>query len=389
MRNRTENGSEEWGYIPLRPSASMFYWFYRTTHPDGYLNRPIVLWLQGGSGFSGTGLGNFLEFGPVDQKLEPRNATWLQSVNVLFVDSPVDVDLGFSLVENSTYIPKTLEKISNDLISMLLTFLLPNQSSLRIWTILWREHKANQKGESQCNLTGVGIGNGNVFQEDFTVTLAPMLYEMSLIDDVQYKTIDEVARDSYKVAENGNWSIFSLNEGIIFSNIGSAVTGRLNPNNILQFDGSPSIYGINIAEFMNGPVREKLGIIPDDKEWVSLSRSVRHGFTNHDHPALNLVDSVLKESDIDVVVYSGQLDLMCNTAGALRWIYKLTWDGMKDFDMAEKKMLTNPDTDVPEMFVKSYENLKFYWVLNSGHVVPADVPDVAFRMLNRILDDRD
>ena len=56
---------------------------------------------------------------------------------------------------------------------------------------------------------------------------------------------------------------------------------------------------------------------------------------------------------------------------------------------AERKMLTNPGTDVPEMFVKSYENLKFYWVLNSGHVVPADVPDVALRMWNRILDDTD
>ena len=53
-RGGTENGSEEWGYIPLRPGASMFYWFYRTTHSDGYLNRPIVLWLQGGPGLSGT-----------------------------------------------------------------------------------------------------------------------------------------------------------------------------------------------------------------------------------------------------------------------------------------------------------------------------------------------
>ena len=45
-RGGTEDGSEEWGYAPVRPGASMFYWFYKTTHPDGDLDRPIILWLQ-------------------------------------------------------------------------------------------------------------------------------------------------------------------------------------------------------------------------------------------------------------------------------------------------------------------------------------------------------
>ncbi len=76
-RGGTEDGSEEWGYIPVRPEASMFYWFYRTTHPDGCLNRPIVLWLQGGPGYSGSGIGNFLEFGPFNQYMEAREHTWV------------------------------------------------------------------------------------------------------------------------------------------------------------------------------------------------------------------------------------------------------------------------------------------------------------------------
>ena len=65
---------------------------------------------------------------------------------------------------------------------------------------------------------------------------------------------------------------------------------------------------------------------------------------------------------------------------------KLTWDGKVEFDKAERKLLANPDTKKPEMFVKAHDHLKMYWMLNSGHVVPADVPDTALRMLNRILD---
>ena len=119
-RGGTENGSEEWGYIPLRPGASMFYWFYRTTHPDGYLNRPIVLWLQGGPGFSGVGVGNFLEFGPLDQYLKLRNSTWIQTANVLFVDSPVGV--GFSVASNDS-LTSNIEEISKDLITMLKVYM--------------------------------------------------------------------------------------------------------------------------------------------------------------------------------------------------------------------------------------------------------------------------
>ncbi len=43
----------------------------------------------------------------------------------------------------------------------------------------------------------------------------------------------------------------------------------------------------------------------------------------------------------------------------------------------------------PEMFVKAHGRLAFYWVLQAGHEVPADVPEVALRMLNRILDRTD
>ena len=401
-RGGTEDGSEEWGYIPLRPGASMFYWFYRTIHPDGYLNRPIVLWLQGGPGLSGTGLGNFLMFGPLDQNLEPRNSTWIQTVNILFVDSPANS--GFSLADNSSYFPKTTEETSNDLINMLKVFM--NEHSYFqtnpfyifgqsyggkiAGALTYYLHKTIQRGEIQCNLTGVGIGNGYVSPPDFTVTVAPMLYEMSLIDDIQYKKLDEEAWNAYRAAESGNWTAFERHDWWFRSILLHEVLPRtINPYNILQLDGSLSIYSINITGCMNGPIKGKLGIIPDAKIWDMKWWSINRALTDHDEPVWNLVDEVLKESDIDVVVYSGQLDMLCNTAGALRWIYKLTWDGMKEFDETERKMLTNPYTDVPEMFVKSYDNLKFYWVLNSGHVVPADVPDVALRMLNRILDDRD
>ena len=54
----------------------------------------------------------------------------------------------------------------------------------------------------------MAIGNEYVSPPDFTVTVVPILYEMSLINDVQYKELDKEAWNAYRVAESGNWTAF-------------------------------------------------------------------------------------------------------------------------------------------------------------------------------------
>ena len=41
-----QRNTEIWAYVEVRPGAHMFWWLYYTYHPDGHLNRPIVIWLQ-------------------------------------------------------------------------------------------------------------------------------------------------------------------------------------------------------------------------------------------------------------------------------------------------------------------------------------------------------
>ena len=393
-RGGTADGSEEWGYVPLRPGASMFYWFYRTTHPDSYKNRPIVLWLQGGPGVSGTGLGNFIMFGPVDQHFKPRNSTWIKTANILFVDYPGNS--GFSIFENSSLYPRTMEDTSKDLVTFLKVFMNKhkdiNENPFYIFgqsyggktaaALPYFLLKAIESVDVKCNLKGTAIGNGYVSGPDFLVSWAREVYELSLMDDVQLKEADEIAWLGYQEAEKGNWTGFEEHYWGLFRSSGF---DYVFPYNVMTINGS-SMYRIDIDDFITGPIREKLGIIPDAKRWTDNGGAWPEDIYQ---PVWHLVDEVLKSSDIEVIVYSGQLDWICNTAGTLRWMQKLTWGGKKDFDQAERKLLRNPETDVAEMFVKSSGRLKMYWVLNSGHVVRVDAPDTALRMLNRILDGTD
>ena len=43
-------------------------------------------------GASGVGFGNFQEIGPLDVNLQPRNSTWLQKADLIFVVRVSDRD---------------------------------------------------------------------------------------------------------------------------------------------------------------------------------------------------------------------------------------------------------------------------------------------------------
>ena len=334
--------------------------------------------------------------------MKQRNSTWIQTANVLFVDNPVGV--GFSIADNSS-VARNTKKISDDLISVLKTFMDEHsyfqKNPLYIFgqsyegkmaTILTADlHKAIQKNEIQCNLKGVGIGNGFVSPMDAIGHCTSMVYEMSLIDDVLYSNLSHVVQNAYQAAEKNHWDAVYDAYGEIMGEIDANVPG-FNIYKITDITKPSEMWGLIydqvIDEFMNDKVKKGLGIIPDDIQWKLFKYLVFEVNIGHfGKPVWHLVDEILKTSDIDVIVYSGQLDVICSTSGTLRWIQRLKWPGLEEYNKAERKTLVNPLTQKPEMFVKSYNHLKMYWVLNAGHVVPADVPESALRMLNRILED--
>ena len=385
----------------------MFYWFYRTTHPDGYRNRPIILWLQGGPGYSGTGIGNFLEVGPLDQNLKARNASWVRTANILFVDNPVGV--GFSIADQYS-VAGDIEAVSHDLITLLKTFMQEHPyfqtnpfyifgqsyGGKMAAALTYYLHRATEKGEIYCNLKGVGIGNGFVSPGDAIASWPLVMYQMSLIDDVQFHNLTKISKTIESAVEQSHWNVVYH----AYMDIMSLIQGYVPGNSFYKLTDvsiprpeRALVYDMDIKEFMNKSVRKKLGLIPDDKLWnkFELDLVTKAILRTGDFvkPVWHLVDDILNSSDVDVIVYSGQFDIICSTAGTLRWMQRLTWPGLEDYNKATKKTILNPDNKVPEMFVKSSGHLKMYWILDAGHVVPADVPDAAMRMLNRILDNKD
>ncbi|KAM0861052.1 hypothetical protein ACQ4PT_046130 [Festuca glaucescens] len=192
------DGSKLWGYVEVRPKANLFWWYYKSPQRVSTPSKPwpTVLWLQGGPGASGVGIGNFLEIGPLDVGLNPRNSTWLQKADLIFVDNPVGV--GYSYVEDPSLLVKTDWEAAADaaaLVKSLATQVPALQQGSPLFlvgesyggkyaaTLGVSLARAIRAGELNLTLGGVALGDSFVSPEDFTLSYAPLLLEVSRLDD--------------------------------------------------------------------------------------------------------------------------------------------------------------------------------------------------------------
>lgn len=120
-------------------NAHMFWWLYYVnptvkSENSNVFDKPLIIWLQGGPGESGTGYKNLNEFGPLDTNLKQRNYTWVNDYNVLFIDNPVNV--GFSYVDNDSAMAPNMKQVVHDLVALMKGFLKTIPSFMNVPTYI-------------------------------------------------------------------------------------------------------------------------------------------------------------------------------------------------------------------------------------------------------------
>ncbi|KAL2511171.1 Serine carboxypeptidase-like 51 [Abeliophyllum distichum] len=422
---RTQDGSEAWGYVEVRPKAHMFWWYYRSPFRSQDPNKPwpIILWLQGGPGASGVGIGNFEEVGPLDTFLKPRNSTWLRKADLLFVDNPVGT--GYSFVEDKNLLVKTDDEAANDLTTLLIEIFNRNESLQKSPLYVVAESyggkyavtlglsalKAIEAGKLKLKFGGIALGDTWISPEDFVFSWGPLLKDVSRLDNNGALKSDSLAQQIKQQLDTGKfveatdtWSeledvISSSSNSVDFYNFlldsgmdpvsmtASELKRQISIKRYSRYLNSlrltPGGDG-DIDSLMNGPIKKKLKIIPDDVEWGGQSDLV---FTALEgdfmRPRIDEVDELLAKG-VNLTVYSGQLDVICSTKGTEAWVEKLKWDGLKTFLSIDRTPLYCGEGKITKGFTKSYRNLHFYWILGAGHFVPVDQPCVALDMVGSI-----
>lgn len=411
------NGKEAWNYVNVRNGAHMFWWlYYADSKFTEYKNLPLVMWLQGGPGGSGSGFGNFEEIGPLKKDLEPRKTSWVQAASVLFVDNPVGT--GFSYTDKPDGFATNVATVASDMLVLLQHFFTSRPEFQDIPFYIFSESyggkmaaaisseliKATAQGTVKCNFAGVALGDSWISPLDSVMTWGPYLYSTSLLDDVGLEDVSNAAEAVKKAVAQQQFQkateLWSVAETVVEQN-----TNGVNFYNILTQDPDEQrtssapvdfitlqthrhirpLHSQSLSELMNGPIRKKLGIIPQNVTWGGQAEEVfSYMAGDFMRPVVDIVDQLLT-TGVNVTVYNGQLDLIVDTMGQERWVKQLKWMGLPEFNKLRWTALDDPTSPgITGAFYKSHKNFSFYWILRAGHMIPLDQGPMALQMLKMI-----
>merc|ERR1712048_1401007 len=97
------------------------------------------------------------------------------------------------------------------------------------------------------------------------------------------------------------------------------------------------------------------------------------------------VADILNDGGLDVLVYSGDRDFICNWRGGEAWTNGCKWNGQSDFEKEKYEDWQYENAEQPAGALKTYKNLKFLRVFEAGHMVPMNQPEAALQMLNQFI----
>ncbi|XP_039432452.1 retinoid-inducible serine carboxypeptidase-like [Culex pipiens pallens] len=402
-------GKQDWGFVDVRPGAHMFYWLYYTTADVvDYTERPLVIWLQGGPGASSM-YGNFEELGPLTLEQEERNHTWVKHYNVLFIDNPVGT--GFSYVDDFSLLTKSNAEIADNLLAFMKEFYKRNPEFTDTPLHIYAESyggkmapefayvlaKAIDLGEIDANLQSVGIVAPWASPIDSVLSWGEFLLNMGFVDTKGYREIQAAAINTEHILNQERFEdatyAWGNTQGVLMRQ-----TGPIDWYNVLflqeynQFQARLAMFEKDLKQATADSAR-KLATEDRDQMLVDLMRNevaktlelpaasvydAQGGRVfstlagDFMKPAMDVIELLLNNTSVDVVVITGQLDLIVATPGNVVWVEKLKWTGRNDY-------LNAPRTGVGakgilEGYQKSYGKLSVYWALRAGHMVPADNP---------------
>ncbi|CAJ0646082.1 9452_t:CDS:10 [Entrophospora sp. SA101] len=360
--------------------------------------------------------GVFLENGPwrinSDQTLRLIDGSWNEYANVLYVDQPVGT--GFSFTDSDGYL-NNLTQVSNQFLTFLDQFygIFPEFSNDDIYlagesfagtyipyiakAILDRNHARKTPDYHKYNLKGIAIGNGwfdPISQYNAYYTFA---VDQNIMDEktkaAAYEQLGICMKD---LQESLAIHVYSCEKVLVTILSGSRRRREgtretcINQYDIRDHNDSYPSCGMNwpyelptIYKYLRRPdVVDAIHANTNKLKWVECNSKVGIGFDQDmSPPSVTLMPDLLKQ--INVLLYNGDKDLICNIYGTQDMVKKLEWNGYKGFKDAVSKPWYINDKVVGEMTTE--RNLTYIVVYNTSHMVPYDVPVETMDMIYRFI----
>ncbi|XP_068228329.1 retinoid-inducible serine carboxypeptidase-like [Palaemon carinicauda] len=418
---------EEFGYVTVRPGAHMFWALYHTDQTGDYTTYPLIMWLQGGPGGSGVGYGNFMELGPYDINGNLRPHAWTKKANLLFVDNPVGT--GYSYAEDYDKFTTDNDQIAKDLVVLVKEVFKTNTDLERMPFFVYAESyggkmtvdfalafdAAIKNGEVVSDFRGVALGDSWISPMDSVNTWGSYLYHMGFVNRKGLAAIDAAAAKTQHEVDLGNWEaattewgntefvVMDVAHDVNFYNVHAeediymAKTNKkphsidlsymspqvrhLYQHHVLSHYGQPNDA---LHDFMNGDQAKRWNI-PPEVVWDSQGGTVFDRLAgDFMKPVIDSVTKLLTETNLHVAVFTGNLDLICDTPGTYNWIENMEWPGKPDWLAAANVDLHVGSYSYQAATVQHSGQFSLFTIFRSGHMVPIDAPEIALVMIDQI-----
>uniref|UniRef100_A0A7N0VCP7 Carboxypeptidase n=1 Tax=Kalanchoe fedtschenkoi TaxID=63787 RepID=A0A7N0VCP7_KALFE len=383
--------------LPHSQSARMFYFFFESR---GKKDDPVVIWLTGGPGCSSE-LAVFYENGPFhitkNLSLEWNEYGWDKVSNLLYVDQPIGT--GFSYTSDEKDIRHNEKGVSDDLYEFLQTFFKEHPQYAKndfyitgesyaghyIPAFAARVHQGNKAKEGiHINLKGFAIGNGLTDPEIQYPAYTDYALDHKLISNSDYKKINKELPACTKAIKlcGTDGAETCMAAYVLCNNIFSTImqiAGSVNYYDVRkQCEGDLCYDFSNMENFLNlKTVRDSLGV--GDLEFVSCSSTVYEAMVVDWMRNLEVGIPALLEDGINLLIYAGEYDLICNWLGNSRWVHAMEWSGQKDFKASQTISFSVDGKEAGQL--KNHGPLTFLKVHDAGHMVPMDQPKASLQML--------
>ncbi len=380
------NETWETGYVPVRGSQNeLFYYLVKARNKDPA--APLMVWLNGGPGCSSS-YGLFIENGPYIVHPETlafyhNQYSWNNFADMIFVDQPVQV--GYSLVRGDADLCVNQTCVARDFYMFLVGFLerhpeyrarplyLSGESYAGHYvpSIAATLHKA---GNHDLNLKGIAVGN-------------------------PFTSMDtQIGAYAYYLLENAKFSTFQhiiAKAASLICQIGHVV--KLDPillTQICDFSLGHMVELANMYDIRMNKSYEKMETVvenrlrePEIRKLIGARKSSLNicNDTIYDLFSVDFARSMaphveyLIDHNVDVMLYFGDKDFICNWRGGEALVNSLKWTGEKGFASATMKEWA-PDSTASGRYRK-FGALNFMVVYGAGHMVPLDQGLAALRMI--------
>ncbi|KAJ5549768.1 hypothetical protein N7535_002290 [Penicillium sp. DV-2018c] len=408
------------GHIEVDPetNGNLFFWHFQNRH---IANRQrTVIWLNGGPGCSSMD-GALMEVGPYrlndDGTLRYNEGRWDEFANLLFVDSPVGT--GFSYANTDSYVHE-LDEMATHFVTFLETFfeLFPEYETDDLYIAgesyagqhipyiakaIQDRNKAAANGGTKWPLKGLLIGNGWISPVDQYPSYFKFIEREGLVKPgtTLYNNMDALNKVCLSKLEGpGAKDKLGLHEcEFVLQQFLDLTTEKhqcYNMYDVRLKDEAPSC-GMNwppdlknIEPYLQrADVVKALNINPAKKSgWTECSGMVHQAFTaKKSRPSVNLLPGLI-ESGINILLFSGDKDLICNHIGTETLIHNMKWKGGTGFETSPGVWAPRHDwsfEDEPAGIYQSARNLTYVLFYNSSHMVPFDNPRQSRDMLDRFM----